>query len=97
MSSAQLEALDGSVYDLPIPTVDGLKADKIRLVLSGGEELDRTNPDDLDYFASLRLGQDVTLTVVCTVTGKPQTFSPSEDGPGTTTLQATLKAHTVKR
>ena len=94
---SQLEALDGSQYDLPIPTVDGLKADRLRVTLTGTIDLDRTDPDDLAWFESFRLGRDFNLELVATCTGKPQGFVPSEDGPGVMTLQATLRAHTIRR
>lgn len=96
-SVEQVEAFDASVYDLPIPVVDGLKADRLKLSLSGAVDLDRTSEDDLAWLESLKLGRDVQLTVTATVVGKPQSFSPSEDGPGVVTLQTSLRVHTVKR
>lgn len=95
--SAPAALLDASVYDLPIPTADGLKADKLRVSFTGTIELDRTNTDDLEWFESLRLGRDVTLDVDALTVAKPQGYQPSEDGPGVTTLQATLRVHTVRR
>lgn len=95
--SAPEALLDASVYDLPIPTVDGLKADKLRVSISGTIELDRTSEDDLAWLESLKLGRDYELSVTATCVGKPQSYTPSEDGPGVTTLQTSLKAHTVKR
>lgn len=96
-SVAQEPAFDASVYDLPIPTIDGLKADKLRLNLTGTVELDRTNIDDLEWLDTLKLGRQTTLTVEAVVTGKPQSYQPSEDGPGTTTTGVTLKVHTIRR
>lgn len=96
--SAPAEALlDASVYDLPIPVVDGLKADKLRVVVNGGVELDRTNETDLAWFDEFRLGREMELRVRVVCTGKPQGYTPSEDGPGVTTLQATLKVLEVRR
>ena len=95
--STQIAALDASVYDLPIPTVDGLKADKLRVSISGTVELDRTDPDDLAWFEAFKLGRDVNLELIATCTGKPQSFAPSEDGPGVTSLVVSLRAHTIRR
>lgn len=98
MTEATIPAFDAAQFDLPIPVVDGMKADRLRVVVTGTLELDRTNEADLEWFEQFRLGRSVKLTEVLAVcTGKPQTYAPSEDGPGVTTLQATLKITDVKR
>lgn len=93
----QTEAFDASVYDLPIPLADGIRADRLRLQITGTIELDRTSEEDLALFEALRLGRDIELPLVATCVGKPQQFTPSEDGPGVVTVGAILKAHTLRR
>ena len=69
--STQLAALDASQYDLPIPTVDGLKADKVPLVFTGSLDLDRTDLEHLDL-ANLSGEAELYVKVVCT--GKSASF-----------------------
>jgi hypothetical protein len=61
---------DASAYDLPIPKLDGHKADKLTLSFGGSLELDRTLEDDLELIERLHLGENVTLTVEAVVAGK---------------------------
>ncbi len=57
------EIFDASKYDLPIPRMDGHKADTIVLAFSS-YNLDRTSEDDLALISdSLVLGQDVELVL----------------------------------
>jgi hypothetical protein len=95
--SVQTQVFDPSPFDLPIPTVDGLKADKLRVSFTGTIDLDRTDLDDLELLEKLKLGRDYPFTVEATCVSKPQAYSPSEDGPGTTLVQATMKVHTLRR
>lgn len=85
------------MYDLPIPVIDGLKADKLRVHITGTLELDRTSEDDLAFLEGLTLGRSVSLAVNAVVVGRPQQFSPSEDGPGMVTAAAQLKVTGVVR
>lgn len=70
---------DASGYDLPIPRLDGHKADRMAITFSGGVDLDRTSQEDLDLVDSLTLGKGVTLTVTAIVTKKGFSLSPGKD------------------
>lgn len=70
---------DASKYDLPIPRLDGHKADKLVLSFSGQIELDRTSEDDLAFIDGLFLGRDVELKVKATIAKKGFTFTARED------------------
>lgn len=88
---------DASIYDLPIPSEDGNKADRIVVTFSGSVELDRTSTDDLDFLEQLRLGRDVELSVTCLVTKKGFGYSPGkEDEAGSTGYGVGLKVHSVE-
>jgi len=70
---------DASGYDLPIPKIDGMRANK--LSISFGGTLDRTNEDDLEELGKLTLLEEVTITVRAVVVGKSFTGKSSEDTP----------------
>lgn len=91
MSAQPEAAFDASIYDLPIPTIDGLKADKLAIIITGRIDLDRTSVDDLEQINNLQLGRPLTLTCQATCVGKPTTYKPDQDGPGTVNYQAVLR------
>ncbi len=66
-------------YDLPIPTQDGYKAEKITIRFVGVCDLDRTNEDDLEFVDALRLGKPVRLIVSGRVSGKGFTHQVKSD------------------
>ncbi len=73
------EIFDASKYDLPIPKIDGMRANK--LSLSFGGTLDRTSEDDLEELGKLTMLEEVTLTVRAVVVGKSFSGKPSDDEP----------------
>ncbi len=98
---------DAARYDLPIPSQDGHKADKLIVSMSGGLELDRTSEEDLAFIEGLMLGQEVTLTVTnsnggtvaatATVTKKGFTFTPGKDeGPPQAGYGVGIRVHTLE-
>jgi len=95
-SVATEEIFDASSYDLPIPRLDGYKADNLVLNIGGAITLDRTSEEDLAFIDTLSLGSEVTLQVVATVTKKGFTLAPGRDeNPETTGYGVGLKVHTV--
>lgn len=88
---------DATSYDLPIPSLDGHKADRLAITFSGGVDLDRTSEEDLSFIDNLMLGQEVTLSVTAVVTKKGFTLSPGKDeGPETTGYGVGLKVHSLE-
>ena len=88
---------DASSYDLPIPTQDGHKADRLSIAFSGGVDLDRTSEEDLALVDELTLGKEVTLTVTAIVTRKGFTLNPGKDeNPNTTGWGVGLKVHSLE-
>lgn len=79
LATPQETAFDPSVYDLPIPKVDGIRAK--RLSVSFGGSLDRTNAEDLEVLAGLEMLQEVRLTVRAVVTGKGFSGKDTDGGP----------------
>lgn len=97
MAAPQSQAFDASAYDLPIPKLDGHKADKLVVSFSGAVELDRTNADDLDLVEALTLGRDVEMRVTCLVTRKGFTLSAGkDDGPEQTGYGVGLRVHSLE-
>ena len=77
--TAEEAIFDASGYDLPIPRLDGHKADRLSIAFSGGVELDRTSEDDLSLVEGLKLGHEVELRVIATVTKKGFTLNTGKD------------------
>ena len=96
-AAPQEQAFDTTVYDLPIPKLDGHKADKLTIAFSGSVELDRTNSDDLELIDALTLGRDVEMRVTATVTRKGFTLAAGkEDAPETTGYGVGMKVHSLE-
>jgi len=73
------DIFDASRYALPIPALDGLKADKLSVSLTGTVDLDRTSVDDLELAEALRLGGNVELLVRASVAVKRFTHATRGD------------------
>lgn len=95
MAGATDAIFDGSVYDLPIPRLDGRKADRLVLSFSGQVELDRTSQDDLDLVTRLGLGASVDLRVTATVAKKGFALS-GKDEDETTGYAIGLRVHSLE-
>lgn len=63
------ELFDGTQYDLPIPKLDGHKADVLRVAISGTIDLDLYDNDSLAWLNTLKLGREHNLAVTVRVTG----------------------------
>jgi len=88
---------DATSYDLPIPSQDGHKADRLSIAFSGGVDLDRTSEEDLALVDELTLGKEVTLTVTAIVTKKGFTLNPGRDeNPETTGYGVGLKVNSLE-
>lgn len=94
-TTAPADLFPASAYDLPIPTLDGHKANKLVLAIGGTIELDRTNTEHLDLINDLELGRDISYHVTFTVTGKGYAYKATDDDE-TTSYQIKLRAHTIQ-
>jgi len=84
---------------LEIPGLDGYQAEKLAVTLTGTVEFsDLTQADDVRFVKSLRLGQEVRLSVVATVTKKGFMLIPGKDAmtDDKTTFGVGLKAHSLE-
>jgi hypothetical protein len=55
-----------SIYDDPqlaIPGIDGYQVNRLSLKVGGTPDLDRSNPDDVELYRDLKLGQRVKFVV----------------------------------
>jgi hypothetical protein len=73
------EVFGAAAYDLPVPAVDGYKAQKITIRFVGVVDLDRTDMHQLAFVEALRLGVPVRVIVTGRVSGKGFTHSISHD------------------
>src|SRR5262245_27814903 len=84
---------------LEIPGMDGYRAEKLIVTISGGVEyLDVTQAEDVAFVKSLKLGQEVTLTVTATVTKKGFVLTPGRDDmtDDKTAFGVGLKVHSLE-
>lgn len=85
---------------MEIPGLDGYRAEKLVVSMSGGVEFaDMTQADDVAFVKELKLGQEVTLTVTATVTKKGFTLAPGKDEmtDDKTSFGVGLKVHSLER
>lgn len=61
------ELFPGNLYDRPVPTLDGQRADTLKLQFAGGVEIDLADGEALEWFKGLRFGQELELAVTVTV------------------------------
>jgi hypothetical protein len=84
-------------YQLAIPGMDGYKADSMALSFSGAVPLDRTSADDLEFVNGLKLGQQIELKVLATVTKKGFSLTAGkDDNPDSTGYGVGLKVHSLE-
>ena len=75
-----LEASQPEAFQLAIPGLDGYRADKLAISITGGVEFtDVTQSEDVAFVKSLKLGQEVTLRVTAVVTKKGFQLTPGRD------------------
>ena len=85
---------------LAIPGLDGYVAEKLTVALSGGVEFsDVTQAEDVQFVKSFKLGQEVRLTVVATVTKKGFVLTPGKDDmtDDKTSFGVGLKVHSLEQ
>lgn len=75
----QPAAFDATVYDLPIPKADGMKADRLAITVTGTINLDRTDAEHLEMLNRFQLGQEATILCKAVCVGKPSTYRPGDD------------------
>jgi hypothetical protein len=87
---------DATAYDLPIPTKDGHRADVLKLALGGAVELDLYDEAALAFLDSLKLGQELELTVTVRVAGSGWQHSLKGEAQDDHAVYAvSLKAHSL--
>ena len=85
---------------MEIPGLDGYRAERLAVTLSGGVEFtDVTQADDVAFVKSLKLGQEVELKVTATVTKKGFVLTPGKDEMtyDKTTFGVGLKVHSLEQ
>jgi hypothetical protein len=87
---------DASSYDLPIPKLDGHKADRLTLSFGGSIELDWRDEENLELIERLHLGEDVGLHVTTTVAGKGFSHTAKAEDGESVGYQIRLRVHSLK-
>jgi len=96
LTQPAIEGHDWPQHDLPIPVKDGHKADVLRLAIAGGIDLDLYDETALAFLDSLRLGQELELTVTARVTASGWRHGlKGEDQQDHVVYQVVLKAHSI--
>lgn len=54
-------------YTIPVPTLDGHRADTLRLAFAGNVDIDTMIDDQLEHFKRLQFGQEIELRITGTV------------------------------
>ena len=87
---------DGAQYQLPIPQMDGHRADVLRVQIGGAIDLDLFDNDALQFLNGLKLGQDVEMTVTFRVSASAWRHGlKGEDQADHVVHQVGLKAHSI--
>ena len=84
MSSATLDAVDFNkkldARQMEIPGLDGYRAEKLSISVSGGVEFsDVTQAEDVAFVKSFKMGQEVELKVTATVIDKGHRLTIGKD------------------
>lgn len=74
------ELFDPKPYTIPVPTLDGHRADTLKLAFGGSVEIDAMDNTALEHFKSLRFGQEITLVVTGTVGKNGWTIKTNSEG-----------------
>lgn len=73
---------NGDQYATPVPKLDGHRADTLKLTIGGTIEIDPMDGQLLDWFKSLRFGQDIELRVTGTIGGHAWTHRVTDPDSG---------------
>jgi hypothetical protein len=87
-----------SALQMEIPGLDGYRAEKLAVSVSGGVEFGITQSEDLAFVKSLKLGQEVELKVTATVVKKGFSLTPGRDeaSDDKTTFGVGVKVHSLE-
>lgn len=92
--TGEVTAEDGELFDpkpyiIPVPTLDGHRADTLKLAFGGAVEIDLMLEGNLEHFESLKFGREVELQITATV-GKKQWSIRRNDDTGEETVTHTV-------
>jgi hypothetical protein len=71
---------DAAPFTIPVPTLDGHRADVLKLTFGGGVEIDKMLSDDLERFKALSFGDELTLNIEVVVSKVNWTLARKADG-----------------
>jgi hypothetical protein len=80
---------------LDIPKLDGYRADTLKVAVGGGVELEIMDEEAIRFFRSLKLLQDVTLSMTATVVGNGWKASRGEDDDEKVVNAIQIKVHSL--
>lgn len=86
---------DGTRYQQPVPTLDGHRADTLKVAFGGAVEIDLMIEDDLEWFKTLQFGQEVELRVTAKVAKVGWAHKTGADDAETVTHTLGLAVHSI--
>lgn len=89
------ELFDPAPYQSPMPTLDGHRADTLKLAFTGAVEIDKNLDDDVQWFQGLRFGQEIDLRITATVGKHGWTLKTTSDDGETVTHTLGLVIHSI--
>ena len=91
------ELFDPAPFTIPVPQLDGHRADTLRLAFAGGVDVDKMDDtQQLGWFKNLRFGQEIELTVTATVSKTGWTLKTNADGDETVVHTLGLNVHSYQ-
>lgn len=87
------ELFPGNLYDRPVPTLHGHRADTLKLAFAGGVDIDLMDEHALAWFKDLRFGQELEITVTAVVGKSGWAIKTTADGDETVTHTLGLHVH----
>jgi hypothetical protein len=91
------ELFDPKPYTIPVPTLDGHRADTLRLAFGSSVDVDPMDNEALDHFKSLRFGQEIELHITGVVGKNGWTIKTNTEGEETVvhTLGINVHSYTI--
>jgi hypothetical protein len=90
------ELFDPAPYLAPVPTLDGNRADTLKVTFTGTIEIDPMIADDLEWFKRLKFGSPIALQVEGAVTKVNWSMKTSgEEGIEHVTTQVGVKVDSI--
>ena len=96
VTSEDGELFDPKPFTIPVPQLDGHRADTLKLAFAGNVDIDKMDNEALDHFKSLRFGQEVELRISGTVGKTGWALKTDSEGQDTVTHTLGISVHSYQ-